>query len=304
MPGINTNRSNISLPTDISREIIQYTQENSAIMQLARKIALPGRGLTIPMITSDPTANWVAETAAKPVSNPGISQKVMTPYKLAVIVPFSDEFARDLPTLYDALVARIPGALAKKFDETVFNGTAPGSGFDVLSGVTAQTIGGTLGIYGALVAADTDIAEHGGINTGFAMSPQARGELLNAVDTTHRPIFINSAEEGAIPRLLGLPVAYSRGLYGEGNAASGTSGESGYVAAKADVLGFAGDWTKAIYGTVEGVKIDISNQATLTISDSAVNLWEHNMFAVKAEIEVGFVADTAVFNKITRTHSA
>ena len=303
MSGINTNRSNITLPTDISREIIQYTQENSAIMQLARKITLPGRGLTIPMITADPTANWVAETDAKPVSNPTITQKVMTPYKLAVIVPFSDEFARDLPTLYDALVARIPGALAKKFDATVFNGSAPGSGFDVLSGVTAQSIGGTLGIYGALVAADTDIAEHDGVNTGFAMSPQARGELLNAVDTTKRPIFINGAEDGAIPKLLGLPTYYSRGLYGEGNAASGTSGQSGYVAAKDDVLGFAGDWTKAIYGTVEGVKIDISNQATLTISDSAVNLWEHNMFAVKAEIEVGFVADTAVFNKITRTHT-
>ena len=59
-----------------------------------------------------------------------------------------------------------------------------------------------------------------------------------------------------------------------------------------------------MYGTVEGVKIDISNQATLTINDSAVNLWEHNMFAVKAEIEVGFVAMTAAFNKLTRTHTS
>jgi hypothetical protein len=59
-----------------------------------------------------------------------------------------------------------------------------------------------------------------------------------------------------------------------------------------------------MYGTVEGVKIDISNQATLTINNSAVNLWEHNMFAVKAEIEVGFIADTSVINKLVRTHVA
>ena len=57
-----------------------------------------------------------------------------------------------------------------------------------------------------------------------------------------------------------------------------------------------------MYGTVEGVKISISDEATLTISNSAVNLWEHNMFAVRAEIEVGFVADTYCFNKIVRTH--
>ena len=300
MSGISTNRSNITLPTELSGEIIQKTQESSAVMQLARQIALPGRGVTIPVITSDPEANWVAETAAKPVSNPGLSQKVMTPYKLAVIVPFSDEFRRDAAALYDQLVARLPGALAKKFDFTVFNGSTPGTGFDVLSGCTAQSIdvnaSGVGGFYSALVAADVDIAAAGGDLNGFAMSPQARGEMLSALDKDGRPIFINNVAEGAIPRLLGQPVMYSRGLYGAGNAASGST------AAKPDTIGFAGDWTKAMYGTVEGVKISISDEATLTISDSAVNLWEHNMFAVRAEIEVGFVADTYCFNKIVRTH--
>lgn len=300
MSGISTNRSNITLPTDLSSEIIQKTQEASAVMQLARQIPLPGRGLTIPVITSDPEANWVAETAQKPVSNPGLSQKVMTPYKLAVIVPFSDEFRRDAAALYDQLVARLPGALAKKFDFTVFNGTTPGTGFDVLTSCTAQSIdvnaSGVGGFYSALVAADVDISAAGGDLNGFAMSPQARGEMLSALDQQRRPIFINNVSEGAIPRLLGQPVMYSRGLYGAGNAASGST------AAKPDTIGFAGDWTKALFGTVQGVQVSISDEATLTISDSAVNLWERNMFAVRAEIEVGFVADTNCFNKIVRTH--
>ena len=120
MPGISTNRTNISLPTEVSSEIIQKTRESSAIMQLARQVVLPGRGLSIPVITSDPEANWVAETGKKPVSNPGLSTKTMTPYKLAVIVPFSDEFARDARGLYDALVERLPDALAKKFDRPAY----------------------------------------------------------------------------------------------------------------------------------------------------------------------------------------
>lgn len=302
MAGINTNRTNLELPGEVSSEIIQKTQEESAVMRLSRNVALPGRGLTIPMITGDPEANWVEETGQKPVSNPSLNKKVMTPYKLAVIVPFSDEFARDYKALYDALVARIPGALAKKFDGTVFNGTAPGTGFDVLTGCTAQSIdvnaSGEGGFYKALVAADIDISTHDGDLNGFAMSAQARGEMLSALDKDGRPIFVNNVAEGAIPRLIGQPVYYSKGLYFAGNAA--TTG----VEAKPDVLGFAGDWTKAMYGTVEGVKIDISNQATLTIASSPVNLWEHNMFAVKAEIEVGFITDTDCFNKIVRTHTA
>ena len=292
---INTYRGSITLPNEVSSMIIQNTQEASAIMALANKINLPGPGITIPMITADPEADWVAETAAKPVSNPSLSTKVMTPYKLAVIVPFSDEFARDYDVLYNALVARIPGALAKKFDATVFHGTAHGSGFNVLAGCTAQSISGTgNSFYGALVNADVAIAAQGGDVNGYAFSPQARGEMLSALDSTDRPIFINNVAEGAIPRLLGHPVYYSKGTYKAGTSGSG---------ATPDVIGFAGDWTKAWYGTVEGVKIDISNQATLTISNTAVNLWEHNMFAVKAEIEVGFIADTNVFNRITRTHA-
>lgn len=295
MSGINTNRTNITLPTEVSAEIMQKTQEQSAVMALARKIALPGRGLTIPVITGDPEASWVDETAIKPVSNPSLSTKIMQGYKLAVIVPFSDEFRRDMAGLYDALVARLPLALAQKFDATVFHGAAPGSNFDTLASVTAQTISGNgNSVYKALVSADTAIATAGGLCNGFAISAQGKGELLTAVDSTGRPLFVNSVAEGAVPRILGNPVAYSKAAYKDG-----TSGQN----ATPDVLGFAGDWTQAVYGVVEGVKIDMSDTATLTISNALTSLWERNMFAVRAEIEIGFRCDTSCFNKITRTHA-
>ena len=297
MSGISTNRTNITLPTEVSSEILQKTQEQSAVMSLARQIQLPGRGLTIPVITSDPEANWVDETAAKPVSNPGLNTKIMQAYKLAVIVPFSDEFARDMGALYDALVARLPLALAAKFDATVFHGTAPGSNFDTFASVTAQSISGTgNSVYKALVAADTAIATAGGILNGFALSPQAKGELLGAVDSTGRPLFVNSVADGVVPRLIGAPAHYAKAAYKDGTSGSG---------ATPDVIGFAGDWTQALYGTVEGIKIDMSNQTSLPIgpSNAMISLWQNNMFAVRAEIEVGFRADTSVFQKITRTHA-
>ena len=135
--GVPTNRTSIDLPVDVSREIMQKTQEESAIMQLARQIALPGRGVAINVITGDPEAAWVGETASKPVSDPGLATKIMRAYKLAVIVPFSDEFRRDAAALYDAIVERLPRALAQKFDATVFgNGSAPGSDFDTFGRIS------------------------------------------------------------------------------------------------------------------------------------------------------------------------
>lgn len=286
MSGINTNRTNISLPTSISSEIIQKVQEDSAVMKLARQIALPGNGLTIPVITSDPAASWVDETDNKPVSNPGLSTKVMRGYKLAVIEPFSNQFKRDYGALYDALVARLPRILAEKFDNTVFGGTAkPGDDFDSFASCTAQSLASDA--YGGLVAADTDIAIHGGLVNGYAISPQMKGVLLSALDKNDRPLFINSVAEGAIPMILGNPTYLTKGAFVSGSPAT---------------IGVVGDWTKAMYGIVEGIDISFSSDATLTLGDSStINLFQRNMFAVRAEIEIGFRADTSVFNKLTAT---
>ena len=63
MASIDINRTTtISLPGSVSGEILQKTQESSAVMALARKIPLSGLGVTIPVITGDPEAGWVGET--------------------------------------------------------------------------------------------------------------------------------------------------------------------------------------------------------------------------------------------------
>lgn len=284
MAGIATNRTNISLPTEVAQEILQKTQNASAVTQLARQIPLPGRGVTIPVITGDPQAAWVEETAAKPVSNPTLATKIMQAYKLAVIVPFSDEFRRDAASLYDAIVARLPLALAEKFDATVLGAAsgAPGSNFDTLGGSTAVALGNDA--YAGLVAADTAIATAGGILNGIVLSPQGKGALLAATDDNKRPLFINNISEGAVPMVLGARTVLSKGAYAAGSPAK---------------LAVAGDWTQAMYGIVDGVQIRFADQASLTIGGDQVNLWEHNMFAVRAEIEIGFRADTSCFAVIT-----
>ncbi|MEE1163538.1 MAG: phage major capsid protein [Lachnospiraceae bacterium] len=290
--GTATNRTNITLPPDVSNEILQKTQEASAVMSLARQIELPGRGTSINVITGDPEAAWVGETAAKPVSDPGVTTKVMSAYKLAVIVPFSKEFRRDVPALYDALVQRLPNALGNKFDATVFTGSAPGSNFDVLSGCTAQAIG--TNTYAGLVAAEADIAAHGGDMNGIALSPVGKGVLLAATDDNKRPLFINTVAEGAIPYVLGAPVRISKGAYKAGAATTGTT------PAVPNIVGAAGDWTQAMYGTVNGVEISFSEDAViLDSSNNPIYLFQQNMFAVRAEIEVGFRADTDCFNLLT-----
>lgn len=293
--GTPINRSNIQLPNEVSAEILQKTQEASIVMRLARQIPLPGNGVQIPVIASDPAAEWVTETGAKPVSTPTLDKKIMQAHKLAVIVPFSNEFRRDASALYNALIARLPAVLAEKFDQTVFFGPSSGTlaNFDNLSAVTGYDLGATgASTYAGLVAADGAISAQGGVMNGIALAPQGKSALLGAVDGENRPLF-NTVTENGITRVLGAPVQISKAAYKAGKTSP----------AVADVVGIAGDWNHAMYGTVEGIQIRYSSDATLAVSGGTINLFQQNMFAVLVEIEVGFVAETAYFAKLTKAHA-
>ena len=294
MAGIDVNRTTAGVRLDpvVSAEIWSAAEYSSAAMQLATQIPLPGPGVTVDIITGEPEAEWVAETDEKPVSRPTLGSKLMTPYTLAVIVPFSNQFRRDKARLYNELVRKLPQALGKKFDQTVFGDVAaPGSNFDKLSGAASVGIAGNT--YKGLVAADQAVATGGGTLNGWAISPQGRGLLLGAVDGFGRPLFLsNPNAEGSVANLLGAPVYMSNGVYlaDADGAGAGTDAQ----------LGFAGDWNSAAWGSVEGVSISIADQATLTDGSDTINLWQRNMFAVRAEVEIGFrVRDIAHFAKLT-----
>ena len=300
MAGIDVNRSTsgIVLTPEQSAEIWSAAEYASAVMQLAQKVDLPGSGVSVPIITGEPEADWVNETDEKPISRPTFDNKIMTPYTAAVIVPFSNQFKRDKAALYNEVVRKLPQALARKFDETVFGlaAGAPGSNFDTLGGATQVGINGDT--YAGLVAADQVVATGGGSLNGWALSPQARGLLLGAVDGQGRPLFINNIQtDGAVPALLGAPVYQTKGVYlaDADGAGAGTDAQ----------LGFAGDWSSAHVGIVENISLSISEQASITDGGTVLNLWERNMFAVRCEFEVGFrIRDIAHFARLTSATQA
>ena len=271
----------VTLPSEISNEIWTNTAEQSVIQTLARKIELPAGGLQIPVITGDPEAGWVAETAEKPVADSTFGSKTMGVYKLAVIELFSDEFARDMTAVYNALVERLPQALGRKFDQTVLGTTAPGDNFDVLGAAPAFALdGSTAPFFGALES----VSEAGGDVTGWALAPAAEIASMQINDTMGRPLLLGDLRtEGAIGSVLARPAYRARNVQ------------------VGDTVGLAGDFSQAMWGAVEGIKVDINNQGTVNKGAEQINLWQRNMFAVRAEVEVGFaVRDVKRFAKLTK----
>lgn len=284
---------------ELAGPIFNEAAKGSAAMSLIRKVPLGASGQAFPIVTSKPTANWTAEGAQKHTTEAGLGLVKMEPKKLTAIAVASQEVIRANPGGYsETLQALLADAFARAFDLAVFhnkggdgNGTSP---FETTLAATTKSV--TLG---AATGANTydDLVKAMSLNlqgtpkkqvTGFAFDTGFEVDLLNAKDTAGRPLFAEAAYTGAVPALRSGSVL-GRTTYMHENVGLDKT------------VGFAGDWAKAAWGTVGGITMDISTEATVTIGGQLVSLYENNLVAVRAEAEYGFaLADKDAFVKITR----
>lgn len=272
---INRGTSGLTLPKEVSDFVISSAIAESAIMKLAERVYLPGRGLAIPVITGDPTVSIVNEAAEKPVSNSTFSTKNMVPKKFAFIQTFSNELRRDMPALYNECIARMPKLLAKAFDTQAFTQAAL-TGFDSFAGVQTISSGSTFAekLQNGIKA----IASDGFRMNGIAAGALSEAEIKTSVNGLGMPLFIESIQDGRIGRVYGADVVPTGAI-------------SGVV---------AGDWSQVKYGIVEGITMKFSDQATLNDGDSGlIHLWQRNMFAALVEFEASLViADDDAFFQV------
>lgn len=282
-------------PPEVSREIIANTLHESAILQLARVIQMPDSGVSMPIITGEPEADWAIagsgdnqlyETAEKVVNTHGLDGAELVPVTLAVIEPFSNQFRNRADALYEELIRRLPYALGVKLDRTAIGIDAAPPVFSTMaSAPVVNLLDATDGktVYSNLVGAMGAVAAEGFGMDGIGMSASGKTVLYGATDNTGRPVF-TSAVDGGIGYVLGSRVIDAPAFAGT------TSGNN--------IVGAAGDWKQFIVGLVGDVRIDISDQATLNYNGTQVNLWQRNMFAVRAEVQAAMWCNTDAFVKL------
>lgn len=259
----------------------------SVVQQLVRQVPLGASGVEIPVVTSKPTAGWVAEGGQKPATKGSLALKTMAPKKIAAIAVVSAEVVRANPGNYVQLFRQdIAEAFALAFDAAALHGTSsPFGAGNSISATTKSVALGTAEPAAGGIFADVNAGLSLLVNdkkrlTGFAFDSVAEPLFNGAVDLNGRPLFIDSpTDEAAAPvragRLLSRPT-----FIGEGVAAGTT-------------VGFGGNWAQAAWGVVGGITYDVSTQATVTINGELTSLWEHNLVAIRAEAEYGWLVNDA-----------
>lgn len=275
------------LKPELAEAYFEDARKASVVQSLVRQVPLGASGVDIPVVTSKPTAAWVAEGGKKPATKGGMSLKSLSPKKIAAIAVVSAEVVRANPGNYMEIFRQdIAEAFATAFDAATLHGTNTpfGAGSHIAATTKAVTLGtatqATGGMYADVNAGLSLLAADQKRLTGFAFDPIAEPLFNAATDTAGRPLFNDGIlEDASAPvrngRVLGRP-AY----IGEGVGAG-------------DVVGFGGDWSKAVWGVVGGISYKVSTEAPVTIDGQLISAFEHNLVAILAEAEFGWLLHDA-----------
>ena len=294
----------VILTPEMSSEIWTDSIKQSALTQLATRVNLPGKGVKWQTLNAPNAAEWVGETAEKPVVDPSFGSKTMIPYKLAQIITVSEEFTRDAANLWNAVQAQASEAIAQAIDKTFLAGTIPLPGADGVDTLAdAQTVSVKNGKYVDFVKIATTVLDNNGDLNGIAITNKGLSKFLSAVDENGRPLMVPGVGSTELGSAFGARMIKSPWGYKEAVKASGSGASA--VQAAPEVLGVAGDWTQAYYGTVQGIRIKMTDTATVKKGATTINLWQRNMIAFLVEAEVGFIVrDKTKFVVITGADAA
>ena len=215
------------LPATIAAPIFNKARELSAVQQLARQVPLSLTANTsVPVSMDIPAAGWVTEGGVKPVGSSSVGIKQMQGKKVALLVPVSEEIARTNPAgLYDQLQQDLPVSIARSFDYAAMHGLdlrtgGAGPFADYLTaGATSIELGTAAasagGMYTDLVNGEAAVTNAGYDFTGFAADPRLKPALKLNVDTTGRPLWVDTPMDGLTgAMLIGYPATYNRGVSG------------------------------------------------------------------------------------------
>ncbi len=297
----NTGEFSGFLTPDEAGPIFDEVAKTSVVQQVARRIPFGPSGVAIPHFVGDIQASWTAEGGKKPITKGGMERKIVKPEKITAIFAESAEVVRANPGNYlNIMREKVAEAFALAFDAAALAGTNTPFGTYIGQTTTAVSLvdgdQGTAGEQGntylQLNAALAALVNDGKKLTGVLFDDVAEPILNGAVDGQGRPLFIDS------------PITETSAAFRGGRVLGRPAYLSDHVAT-GSVVGYAGDWSQVVWGQVGGISYDVSDQATLDLSEAQdgtglTSLWQHNLVAVRVEAEYGLlVNDPESFVKLT-----
>ena len=200
------------LPSELDSEIATKIAEVSAMRQICRVIETNSRHL-IPVQTTPPTAQWIAEGQEINLSSEEFTQVELSAYKLCAGCKLSNELLED--AAYDVashLESEFTKALAAAEEKSFISGTGVGEPTGLLSSLDSDnevTTASTSLSLDDLVNVAYSLRREYRQNAVWLMSDSVLQQIRQLKDATLNSIWTPSAVDNAPDRLLGYKIFVS-----------------------------------------------------------------------------------------------
>jgi HK97 family phage major capsid protein len=282
------------IPEEVSKEMLGKAVEQSAVLQLFRRVPVGRAQVRFPVLSALPVAYWVSgDTGLKQTTEVNWTNKYLNIEEIATIMPVPENVLADVDAnIWDEAMPLLTEAIGRTLDQAVFFGTNAPSSFptNINAAVTsagnnttegaAASAGGYYGdvdtLYGKVEADGYDVS-------GWVAATSARAKIRTARDSQGRKLDIGRAD-GPISTLDGYPVAYPmRGLWP-------TSSGSPRL--------FGGDWSQFVVGVRQDISMKILDQAVIQDNTGQIvyNLAQQDLLAVRVTARFGWQTSNTINN--------
>lgn len=280
------------IPEERSREIIQNLPQQSAALQLFRRVTMSSKVTRQPVLSALPTAYWVnGDTGLKQTTEMAWSNKTLVAEELAVIVPVPEAVLDDAEfDIWGEVRPRLEEAFGIALDQAVLFGEGkPASWTDpaIVPGAVAAGNAVAMGTSATDFADDINnvmaAVEADGFDVnGFVARRAIRARLRGLRDGNNNFLFSPSLTAGTPATLYGEPLVYvSNGAWDD------TAAEL-----------ITGDFTRGIIGIRQDFTLKVLDQAVISDETGKVilNLAQQDAVALRAVMRVAY----AVANPLNR----
>lgn len=280
-----TSRGNASatMPEEVAATILTGSIQQSAALQLFRKVPMSRLQARIPVISALPTAKWITgDTGMKPTSHAEWKNKFLNAEEVAVICPIPEAVLDDAGyPLWDTIRPLCEESIGRALDAAIFFGTnkpaswptalaaaAIAAGNYVRRGTASQATGGVAkdisDVMGTVESDGFDV-------NGFVAARVFRSILRGARDTTGQKLLDVGTQE-----IEGSPIKYAMdGMWGS---------------AQDDPEMFMGDFSQGIIGVRQDISWKLLSEAVLQNDDGTIayNLAQQDMVALRLTARFAF----------------
>lgn len=301
------NAANALIPIEVQRSIISVANEQSVVLQMAKKQDMGTQLRDMPVLATKPTAYFVnGDSGLKQTTTMAWKNVRLTAEEIAVLIPIPINVVNDLSMdIWEKIRPEVGEAIGRALDAAVLFGTNKPSSWPAALGPQAISAGNTV-THGAGVdiAADTNnviaaVEADGFIPRGIALRQSLRASFRGLRDTTNGFIF-KPGEPGVENSTFGAGAGARKGQLFDLPAMTTMSGifEDEDAASANAVELLVVDWEQVIIGVRQDITVDFSKDAVITDGAGAI---QYNAFQQDGIIG-RFVArfGYAVPNPITR----